>query len=162
MATIYRFIIEEKRKGVGGRKDGETMGSPTSKKTTGKGKWVSIFGGSKGGVEHNRKLRAINPLLNKATGGMWEKSMRLGRAAGGLVKKNTVTGRYAISGTALAIIIALVIQTTLKIQNAQRTIANKENTQNYKSLENGFTSVHGEYKVARDYWSGRINFNENK
>ena len=66
MATIYRFIVENKVKESGGRKSSGDSGY--SKKTTAKkGKWVSLFGGEKGGVEHNRKMRAINPLMNKMT-----------------------------------------------------------------------------------------------
>ena len=159
MATIYRLLIEEKAKGASGRKDSTDK---PSKKTTAKGKWVSIFSGPKGGVEHNRKMRAINPLLNKATMGYWEKGTRLGRAGLGLVKRNTETGKLALSGPAVAIIIALVINMILKIQNFQRNIATKQNTQNFKAMENGFTAIHGEYSVVRDYWSGRTTFNENR
>lgn len=162
MATIYRFIVESKGgSGSGGRRDG--AGRP-SKKTTAKGKWVSVLGGEKGGVEHNRKMRAINPLLNRATGGWWEKGMRVGRAGMGLIQRNTETGKLRINvlGPAMMIIIAFVINTILKIQNFQRQVASRQNTQNYKAMENGFSAVHGEYKVARDYWSGRTTFNENK
>ena len=74
MATIYRFIVEQKiSQGGSGRTPRDTS---TSKRTTAKkGKSVSFFGGDKGGVEHNRKMRAINPLLNRMTGGYWEKGM---------------------------------------------------------------------------------------
>ena len=106
MATIYRFIVEQKTTTTSsGRKSSADSG--VSKKTTAKkGRWVSVLGGEKGGVEHNRKLRAINPLLNKATGGYWEKGMRIGRAGMGLVQRNTETGKLGISGVAIAIIIS--------------------------------------------------------
>lgn len=162
MATIYRFLVEERTRSGGRSSRSSGDSSSPSRKTTGKGKWVSLFSGPHGGVEHNRKLRAINPLLNKATGGYWEKGMRLGRAGMGLVKRNTETGKIGISLPAIAIIIALIIQTIFKIQNKQRDIANKQNTQNYKAMENGFSAIHGEYRVSRDFWSGRTTFNENK
>lgn len=159
MATIYRFIIEN-REGTG-----RSSGRTTSQGTKGAGKQgrnISLFGGGKGGVEHNRKLRAINPLINKATGGIWEQGMRIGRAGMGLITKNTETGKIGISGPALAIIIAWLIQTTLKIQNKQIQRANKQNTQNFNQLENGYSSIHGAYEVTSSWWNGRITLNQNK
>jgi hypothetical protein len=158
MATIYRFIIEERQ---GGRSSGRTTDRGT-KGAAKKGRNVSIFGGSKGGVEHNRKMRAINPLINKATGGIWEQGMRVGRAAIGLVTRNTETGKLGISGPALAIIIAWAIQTTLKIQNKSIQRANKQNTQNFNQLENGYGAIHGAYEVTSSWWNGRITLNQNK
>ena len=104
MATIYRIAIEQTTKSQSdGRKGGNRAG--TGKKST--AKTTNIFG-VRGGVEHNRKMRAINPVLNKATHGYWEKGMRLGRAGLGLVKRDENTGAFAgLSGPAIAIIIAL-------------------------------------------------------
>ena len=158
MATIYRFIIEERQ---GGRSSGRTTDRGT-KCAAKKGRNVSLFGGSKGGVEHNRKLRAINPLLNKATGGIWEKGMRVGRAAMGLVTKNTETGKLGLSGPAIAIIIAFIIQTVMQFQNNEIQKAKKSNTQNYTQLENGFGAIHGAYEVTSSWWNGRITLNQNK
>ena len=158
MATIYRFIIEERqsRNGAGGRN------STQASKGSGKGRYVSLLGGSRGGVEHNRKLRAINPLLNKATGGIWEKGMRVGRAAMGLVTKNTETGKLGVSGPAIAIIIAFIIQTVMQFQNNEIQRAKKSNTQNYTQLENGYGAIHGAYEVTSSWWNGRITLNQNK
>lgn len=162
MATIYRFIVEQKASGgTGGRKSSADSG--ISKKTTAKkGRWVSILGGEKGGVEHNRKMRAINPLLNKMTGGYWEKGMRVGRAGLGLVQRNTETGKLGFSGPAIAIIIAFVIQALLKWQNQERVRADKMNSQNYKALENGFGAIRGQYDISVDVITGRRTYNQNK
>ena len=161
MATIYRFIVEQRIRNTGdGRKVGDS--SATKKGAGKKGRWVSIFEGEKGGVEHNRKLRAINPLLNRVTGGMWEKGMRLGRAGTGLVKRNTETGKLGISGPAIAIIIAFVIQTLMKYLEWQQKQADKMNTQNFKQLENGIGAVHGQYKISTNFWTGRHTYNQNK
>ena len=160
MATIYRFIVENRTIDSSGRKSGSGGGKP--KKATGKGKWTTLFGGDKGGVEHNRKLRAINPLLNRATGGWWEKGMRVGRAGGGLVKMNTSTGGLGISAVAVAIIVSFVIQQVLKLQRKQMEIADRNNTQNYKAMENGYSAIHGEYTLTRNYWDGYMTYNENK
>ena len=159
MATIYKFVVETRtRKGSGRNADTGDSG-----KGSGKRKTVTLLGSMKGGVEHNRWSRAINPLLNKATGGVWEKGMRLGRAGLGLVKFDKETGAFAgLSGVAITIIISFVIQTLLKLQARERTRATQINYQNYKAMENGFSSIHGAYKVSADVISGRLTYNENK
>ena len=165
MATIYRFIVEQKASQSTGRASGRknSQASGVSKKTTAKkGRWVSVLSGDKGGVEHNRKMRAINPLLNKMTGGYWEKGMRLGRAGAGLVQRNTETGALGISAVAIAIIISFVIQTILKIQRTSIERASRENTQNFKALENGVGAIHGQYEITTNLWNGKISYNENK
>ena len=75
MATIYRFIVENRNGGGSG--NGRKNNEAPSKKITSKGKWVSLLQGEKGGVEHNRRMRAINPVLNKATHGYWEKGIEI-------------------------------------------------------------------------------------
>ena len=160
MATIYRFIIEQKSSGrVGG--DGRRSTEPKVKGAA-KGKWVSLFSGSKGGVEHNRKLRAINPLINRMTGGAWEKGMRVGRAGLGLFKMNTETGKIGISGPAIAIIIAFVLQILMKQLQVEQQKAAKLNAQNFKMLENGVGGVHGQYSISTNILTGRHTYNQNK
>ena len=162
MATIYRFIVENREKESGARKS--SSDSSVSKKTAAKkGRNVGLFSGEKGGVEHNRKLRAINPLLNKATGGYWEKGMRLGRAGAGLIQVNSETGKFAgLSGVAIAIIIAFVIQAVLKVQRKEIDKANRQNQQNFKMLENGVGAIHGSYTVSANVWNGAHTYNQNK
>ena len=162
MATIYRFVIEQKTTGgdSGGRK---SQSSGASKGASKKGKTVTLLNSAKGGVESNRKLRAINPSLNKMTHGYWEKGMRVGRAGLGLVKFDAETGKFAgFSGPAVAIIIAFIIQTLLKWQNKEREKAQQFNRHNYKAMENGFGAVHGEYDTTINILSGRVTYNENK
>ena len=165
MATIYRFIIEQKQSS-GGSGTGRGGKPRATKGAAKKGRDIPLFGGSRGGVEHNRKMRAINPLLNKVTNGVWEKGMRLGRAGMGLVKKNTETGKVTLSGTSIAIIIAFIIQTAwnliAKWNQRERQASEKANTENYKRLENGSTSIHGSYRVMVDGWTNRVSYNENK
>ena len=117
MATIYRFIVEQKAARESSGRKGTGASGSAKKGAAKKGRTVSLFGGDKGGVEHNRKMRAINPLLNRATGGWWEKGMRLGRAGAGLIKVDKETGAFAgFSWSALAIIVAFIIQSLLKWQ----------------------------------------------
>ena len=160
MATIYRFIVEQRVSSTG---TGRNPYPTTSKKGAAKkGKWVSILGGEKGGVEHNRQMRAINPLLNRMTGGAWEKGMRLSRAGLGLVKKNTETGKIGLSGPAVAIIIAFVLQTLIKWQKKEMQKAQEMNAQNFKQLENGVGQINGQFKISTNFWTGRHTYNQNK
>lgn len=160
MATIYRFIVEQRGTTSAGRKSSDD--APSKKTPSKKGKWVSILGGSKGGVEHNRKMRAINPVINKATGGAWEKGMRLTRAGMGLIQRNTETGKLRIGGPALAIIIAFILQMLIKWQQSERRKAQERNEQNFKQLENGVGAIHGEYKISTNILNGRQTYNQNK
>ena len=164
MATIYRFIVEQK---VAKGGDGRKVTDATSKSAAKKGRSVTLlqsaFGGGKGGVEHNRKLRAINPLLNRVTGGVWEKGMRVGRAAAGLIKVDAATGAFAgLSFTAIAILVAFSLQIAMKYLESEQKKATHQNEQNYKQLENGIGSVNGQYRVATNIMTGRHTYNQNK
>ena len=163
MATIYRFIIEQKQTGGGG--NGRRSTGTGSKKGASKGKvkTITLLGSAKGGVEHNRYMRAVNPLLNKMTGGVWERGVRLGRAGAGLLKFNASTGAIVgVSAVAITIIISFLIQYILKIQARDREIARKQNTRNYQMLENGVGSIHGQYEISTNMWNGRQTYNQNK
>lgn len=163
MATIYRLIVENKYNG--GTGDGRKASSGISKKGAGKkgANSLNLFGSSRGGVEHGRRMRAINPLLNRATGGYWEKGMRLGRAGVGFVNTASEKGiRTAIGGVGFMIFIAFLIQTMLKYRKKQMVNAEKQNAQNYKSMEVGISAIHGQYSIDRNFWNGKINYNENK
>ena len=161
MATIYRFIVEQKAKAEQeGRKSSleKVSKSPAKSKKT-----SSLFGSSRGGVEHNRKLRAINPLLNRMTGGYWEKGMRGGRAGIGLLKAYDKEGMKGVVGAVgFTILLALIITTLLKIQAKERAEANRKNTQDFKMLENGSGAIHGAYEVSSSWWNGRLTYNQNK
>ena len=161
MATIYRFIVEQ-RTYIGG--DGRKVSQGAKKGASKKGRTVTLFGiGEKGGVEHNRKMRAINPLLNRMTGGWWEKGMRLGRAGLGLIKIDEKTGAFAgFSGTAVTIIIAFIITMLMKWQKKEQIKAEKMNAQNFKQLENSIGGIHSQYKVSTNFWTGRHTYNQNK
>lgn len=160
MATIYRFIVEQKVSQSGsGRNPSSGQGKGAAKK----GRSVSFFGGDKGGVEHNRKLRAINPLLNRMTGGWWEKGMRITRAGIGLGKSISKNGAKGVfTGPALYIIIAFVITALLQWQRKEIENAKKMNAQNFKQLENGVGATHGQYKITANFWTGRHTYNQNK
>lgn len=164
MATIYRFIVEQKTTTDGRAGNGrKSLGGKQKGASKGKIKTTTLLGSMRGGVEHNRYMRAVNPVLNKATGGLYEKATRLGRAGLGLVKFNAETGAFAgLSGVAITIIISFILQTILQIQNKQRHEADKQNAHNFKMLENGVGSVHGQYEISVNMWNGRQTYNQNK
>ena len=162
MATIYRFIVEQKQATRGGNGRSERQPQENVKTVAKKGRMVSIFGGDKGGVEHNRKMRAINPLINRMTGGVWEKGMRVGRAGIGLVQRNTETGKLGLSGPAIAIIIAFIIQMLMKWLAIEQQKAQKLNAQNFKQMENGVGAVNGQYRITTNFWTGQHTYNQNK
>ena len=161
MATLYRFIIEQRTKESSGRKGGDTTSTRATKGAAKKGKAVSLFGGEKGGVEHNRKMRAINPLLNKATHGIYEKGMRVGRAAAGIIKEDK-NGNRVVSGVAVTILVQMVLLLLLSWQRRERLKAERENNQNFKQLENGYGSLHGAYEISTNILTGRHTYNQNK
>ena len=162
MAPIYRFIVEQKAAARNtGRKVTDDGGS--KKGAAKKGKEISFANGSRGGVEHNRKMRAINPLLNRMTGGYWEKGVRLTRATvrlGNNIKENGVKGIF--TGPAIVIIIAMVVTALMKYLELQQQQAQKMNAQNFKQLENGVGLINGQYKVSTNFWTGRHTYNQNK
>lgn len=164
MATIYRFIVEQKASGDGGGRnpvDGGGNKKGAGKKTT--TLWKYATGSGKGGVEHNRYMRAVNPVLNKATGGAWEKATRLGRAGVGFVKVDKNTGKFAgFSAVAIVIIIQMAIMALLKWQQKEKQKADRANAQNYKMLENGVNFVRGEYDISTNIFTGRHTYNQNK
>lgn len=144
MATVYRFIAESKGGGTGSGGSRSGSGRPRTAKTP----KIKRYG-----VEHNRKMRALNPVFNKGTGGAWEKTMRLGRAGVGLIRR---------SGVAVAIIVSYTLQEIMKWQNKEAQIANAKNTQDYKQLENGLDAIHSAYEVSENLLTGRISYKENK
>ena len=160
MATIYRIAIEQTSIAKeDGRKGGNRLGTGRG----GAGKSTHIFAGKKGGVEHNRRLRAINPVLNKATGGWWEKGTRLGRAGMGIANTAAEGGlKAAFLSVGMTIIISFVLQMLIRWQNQERLKAQQLNAQNYKMLENGVGAIHSAYSVSVNGLTGRQTYNQNK
>ena len=162
MATIYRFEITQKTQqvGGGGRKGNTT---PSTKTTAKLGSGSLDVGGRKGGVEHNRRLRAINPVLNKMTHGYWEKGMRVGRAGIGFTKTLATEGiGSAMFGVGATIILSFLFQMLMKIQNQQREHAKSTNSQNFKAMENGVGAVNNQFDISVNLWDNRATYNQNK
>jgi hypothetical protein len=164
MATIYRFIVEaRKATGVATDADGVVIprkGAGSKGGASGSGSGFN-FGGSRGGVEHNRYMRPINPLMNRLTGGWWEKGQRVGRAIGGLPEAfKTKDGKFTMGGfasTASLILIQFAIMEVDKLIREQMKKAKEENQANYLKIVSGQTTLGQDYKVSRNIF-GKITY----
>jgi hypothetical protein len=160
MATIYRFIVEAQKSGSASF---DADGNPTTRKgagnkggSSGSGSGFN-FGGSRGGVEHNRYMRPINPLMNRLTGGWWEKGQRVGRAAMDLPNQFANKGVGALASTASLILLQFAIMQIDRWFREQQKKAKEENQQNYLKIVSGQTTLGQDYKVSRNIF-GKINY----
>jgi hypothetical protein len=153
MATIYRFIVEASKTGMGSF---DADGNPIPRKGAGSKGGGSLtahnpFGKNKGGVEHNRYMRPINPLLNKITGGWWEKGTRLARAGGGVYDVASKKGiGAALTSTGALIIMQFAIMMAVQAFQDQQKKAKEENQANYLKIVSGQTTIGQNYKVGRN------------
>ena len=160
MATIYRFIVEASKAGMGSF---DADGNPVPRKGAGSKGGGSLtahnpFGKNSGGVEHNRYMRPINPLLNQITGGWWEKGTRLARAGGGVldVAKKQGIGSALVSTGSLIILQFAIMMAVQAFQDQQKK-AKEENQSNYLKITSGQTTLGQDYKVSRNIF-GKITY----
>jgi hypothetical protein len=166
MATIYRFIVE----GVGqaqatnllANHDVDANGVLIPKKGAGSKGGGSLVahnptGKRGGGVDHNRYMRPINPLLNRFTGGWWEKGSRVGRATMQITRELEGQGLKALAGTASLIILQFAIMEIDKYIREQKKKAKEENQANYLKIVSGQTTIGQDYKVGRNIF-GKITY----
>ena len=127
MATIYEFIVRDQTKD--GKKlmvDNET-GEVIGKSSVAKEKPLS---GSNKGVDHNRYMRAVNPLINRYVPG-FEKYVRGGRAIVGMYDTLVQTGITSAITSVGAIVLLELALTKLddlrreKIEEAKAILDNK-------------------------------------
>jgi hypothetical protein len=161
MATIYRFIVESvgqsDAKKILENNDVSPDGEIIPKKGGGSKGGGSLLAHNRGGVEHNRYMRPINPLLNRMTGGYWEKSMRVGRAVGQLPADIANKGMGALTGVASLILIQFAIMEFDKWFREQQRKAKEENQANYLKIVSGQTTIGTDYKVNRNIF-GKITY----
>jgi hypothetical protein len=142
MATIYRFIVEA-RKATGVSYDAD--GNPIPAKGAGSKGGGSLTahnpsGKNRGGVEHNRYMRPINPLMNRFTGGWWEKGQRVGRATAGVITEASTKGFGALATTGGLILMQFAIMEVDKMIREQMKRAKEENQANYLKIKSGQTT----------------------
>ena len=160
MATIYRFIVEA-RKATGVSYDAD--GNPIPAKGAGSKGGFSLTahnptGKNRGGVEHNRFMRPINPLMNQITGGWWEKGQRLGRATAGVLDVGSKKGiGAALGSTGALIIMQFAIMMAVQAFRDQQKKAKEENQSNFLKIKSGQTTLGQDYKVSKDIF-GKITY----
>ncbi len=159
MATIYRFIVEA-RKATGVSYDAN--GNPIPVKGAGSKGGFSLTahnptGKNRGGVEHNRFMRPINPLMNRFTGGWWEKGQRVGRASAGFITEASTKGIKALATTGGLILMQFAIMEVDKMIREQIKKAKEENQANYLKIISGQTTIGQDYKVSRNIF-GKITY----
>jgi hypothetical protein len=160
MATIYRFIVEA-RKATGVSYDAD--GNPIPAKGAGSKGGGSLTahnpsGKNRGGVEHNRYMRPINPLMNRLTGGWWEKGTRLGRATAGVLDVGSKKGIGAVLGsTGALIIMQFAIMMAVQAFQDQQKKAKEENQANFLKIKSGQTTLGQDYKVSKDIF-GKVTY----
>ena len=160
MATIYRFVVEDM---TGTQtKQVDVNGNPVPAKGAGSKSGgnggLFNFGGSRGGVEHNRYMRPINPLLNKITGGWWEKGTRLGRAGVGVLDVANKKGvGAALASTGSLIILQFAIMMAVQAFQDQQKKSKEENQANYLKIISGQTTLGQDYKVSKNIF-GKITY----
>lgn len=152
MATIYKFIVEARA----GTQAQDVDGHSIAPKGAGS-KGSTFTAHNRGGTEHNRYMRPINPLMNRATGGYWEKGLRAGRAMAQLPKDIAKKGVGAVTGVASLILIQLAIMEFDKWFREQQRKARDENRSNYLKITSGQTTIGQDYKVTRNIF-GKITY----
>lgn len=154
MATIYEFIVRDQTKnGKQEMIDPET-GEVISKKSVAKEKPLS---GSNKGVDHNRYMRAVNPLINRYVPG-FEKYVRGGRAIIGVYDTLVQTGiKSAITGVGAIVLLELALTKLDDLRREKIEEAKKENVANYNKLITGQTQLSQNVKATKNIW-GKITF----
>ena len=154
MATIYEFIVRDQTKD--GKKlmvDNET-GEVIGKSSVAKEK---PFSGSNKGVDHNRYMRAVNPLINRYVPG-FEKYVRGGRAVVGVYDTFVKEGLTASLTSVGAIVLLEMVLTKLDDMRREKIEeAKKENIANYNKLVTGQSQLSQNVVATQNIW-GKITF----
>ena len=154
MATIYEFIVRDQTKnGKQEMIDPET-GEVIAKKSVAKEKPLS---GSNKGVDHNRYMRAVNPLINRYVPG-FEKYVRGGRAVVGVYDTFVKEGLTASLTSVGAIVLLEMVLTKLDDMRREKIEeAKKENIANYNKLVTGQSQLSQNVVATQNIW-GKITF----
>lgn len=154
MATIYEFIVRDQTKNGKQEIIDPDTGEVIAKKSVAKEKPLS---GSNKGVDHNRYMRAVNPLINRYVPG-FEKYVRGGRAIIGVYDTLVQTGiKSAITGVGAIVLLELALTKLDDLRREKIEEAKKENVANYNKLITGQTQLSQNVKATKNIW-GKITF----
>jgi len=156
MATVYTFLVKNAGGVGGGTSVADSNGMPSGKK--GAGSRIPFFTGSNRGVEHNRYMRALNPIINRYTGGMWEKGNRLFRAGTGMIDTWKSQGAMAaLTGVGSVLIIQFALMEAIKAIEKARKDAKEDNQANYFKIKNGSMLLGQDFSYSKTLF-GKINY----
>ena len=154
MATIYEFIVRDQTKG--GKKvmvDDET-GEVIAKSSVAKEKPLS---GSNKGVDHNRYMRAVNPLINRYVPS-FEKYVRRGKHIVDVFDTLVQTGiTSAMTSVGAIVLLELALTKLDDLRREKIEEAKKENIANYNKLITGQTQLSQNVKATKNIF-GKITF----
>ena len=154
MATIYEFIVRDQTKNGKQEMIDPDTGEVIAKKSVAKEKPLS---GSNKGVDHNRYMRAVNPLINRYVPG-FEKYVRGGRAIIGVYDTLVQTGiKSAITGVGAIVLLELALTKLDDLRREKIEEAKKENVANYNKLITGQTQLSQNVKATKNIW-GKVTF----
>ena len=154
MATIYEFIVRDQTKnGKQEMIDPET-GEVIAKKSVAKEKPLS---GSNKGVDHNRYMRAVNPLINRYVPS-FEKYVRSGRAIVGVFDTLVQTGiTSAMTSVGAIVLLELALTKLDDMRREKLEETKKENIANYNKLVTGQSQLSQNVVATQNIW-GKITF----
>jgi hypothetical protein len=154
MATIYRFIVEEKQGNAGHTNTVDGASVPRN----GAGNKGFNLGGMFGGTEHNRYMRPINSVMNRVTGGVWERGVRVTKAGANVLNAGATDGLAGILGSVgFYIIVQFLVIEMMKMFEQEKKKAREENQANFLKIKTGQTVLGPDYKINRDIF-GRITY----
>ena len=154
MATIYEFIVRDQTKNGKQEMIDPDTGEVIGKSSVAKEKPLS---GSNKGVDHNRYMRAVNPLINRYVPA-FEKSMRGGRAIVGVFDTLSKAGiKSAMTSVGAIVLLEMVLTTLDDLRREKIEEAKKENIANYNKLINGQTQLSQNVKATKNIF-GKITF----
>ena len=154
MATIYEFIVRDQTKNGKQEMIDPDTGEVIGKSSVAKEKPLS---GSNKGVDHNRYMRAVNPLINRYVPA-FEKSVRGGRAIVGVFDTLSKAGiKSAMTSVGAIVLLEMVLTTLDDLRREKIEEAKKENIANYNKLITGQTQLSQNVKATKNIF-GKITF----
>ena len=152
MATIYRFIVQDKTKSK--KLQAKVDGLTTPK---GSGKSFTILGAGE-----DRYMRPINSIMNKVTNGKWEQGTRLTKSVMSIADNYSHGGMSkAITSVGIFVIVQWAIMQIMKWWEAEKKKAERENNNNFLRMETGQSRLGDSYSVSRNVFNGKISYHSN-
>lgn len=153
MATIYEFIVKDQTTKESRMVDSDT-GEVIARNEVKKSK---PFSGSNKGVDHNRYMRAVNPLVNRYVPN-FEKSVRAGRAIAGIYDTTLQNGFVSgFTGVGAVVMLELILVKLDDLRREQIEKAKADNLANYNKLITGQTQLSNTINASKNIF-GKITF----